>query len=188
MWPPQRSGSLFQNAKASLFAFHTLFSVDILGNISRPVILMLLYCWWLRGCVWEPWELPLEATRPVIPGLQALHLLWAAGDGHSCCSQRLHWSCGFLSLLKICLLLPAWQAACFLLTGGWTRVGQGWDRQFWKAGLSDTNEILSRDDGGEQNTLLKGEAPKENSWSNGKALSERKFSAEYQEIFVTDFC
>lgn len=35
--------------------------------------------------------------------------------------------------------------------------------------------------------LLKGEDPKENSCSNGKSLSERKFSVEYQEIFVSNW-
>lgn len=63
----------------------------------------------------------------------------AAGRGHSCSSHRLLCNCGSFMILKIWVLLPALQVLCFLLTGWWTKAGQGWDRQFcWKAGLAYT--------------------------------------------------
>lgn len=63
----------------------------------------------------------------------------AAGRGHSCSSHRLLCNYGSFMILKIWVLLPALQVLCFLLTGWWTKAGQGWDRQFcWKAGLAYT--------------------------------------------------
>lgn len=63
-------------------------------------------------------------------------------------------------------------------------LGQAVLLKSWACTHSD--ETLSWKDGGKWNTLLKGEDPRENSWSNGKSLSERKFSAEYQEIFASN--
>lgn len=57
----------------------------------------------------------------------------------------------------------------------------------WKSwACTHSDETVSWKDEGKWNTLLKGEDPKENSWSNGKSLSERKFSVEYQEIFASN--
>ena len=67
---------------------------------------------------------------------------------------------------------------------GRARLGQAVLLKSWACTHSD--ETLSWKDGGKWNTLLKGEDPKENSWSNGKSLSERKFSVEYQEIFASN--
>lgn len=137
------------------------------ADLCRLVIFLLVTAWISSG-----------AVRPAPGGNQSCHT-GIVGSSPAVGSWRqsqllfpqLLWNCGFLSLLKICLLLPAFQVVCFLLAEGSQNragLGQAVLQKGWTCTHSD--ETLSWKDGGKWNTILKGEDPKENSWMSGKSF------------------
>lgn len=101
-----------------------------------------LFCsWWSQCCHQEQQDLPLQVTS--LTGIVASLPDVATGHDHCCSSHSLLWDCGSLIILEIWVLLPALQVLCFLLTGWWTKAGQGWDRRFcWRTGLTYTARKL----------------------------------------------
>lgn len=137
------------------------------ADFPTSVILLLVTTWMSSG-----------AVRPASGGEQVL----------SCQDCRLFTCCGQQEMVTdaIPIVLELW----FLVTGsccqpckwcasfdsgvsqGRAELGQAVLLKSWACTHSD--ETLSWKDGGNWNTLLKGEDPKEYSWSNGKSLSGRK--------------
>lgn len=121
--------------------FIVLLSFGTLRSISIHVTLTLHLSYSLSGdhdaVISSIRLLPREVTSPTgtVASLPAV----ASGHGHCFSSHRLLWDCDSLITLKIWVLLPTLQVLCFLLSGWWTKAGQGWEKPFcWRIGLAYT--------------------------------------------------
>lgn len=192
VWPSQRSESLFQNARVGLKQSHFLF---------------------MHSSVWVPWGRFLDtscwpshlsysvagdhldvigAMRPVSGSNQSCHTgivgsSPAVGSGRWSQLPLPHfWSCGVLSLALAASIASGILPFDSRVNQGRAGLGQAVLLKSWAYTHSD--ETLSWKDGGNWNTLLKGEDPKQNSWSNGKIV-EGNFQLNIRKSsLATDFC